>query len=183
MEIFKLYLDAYPEDLIELKPVYEWLNQNKTHYPCEKLVITHGDYHSFNILVEENQDFKILDWSSLFLRDFRMDVAYTATTESYFDKKQTTKDRMKRVLMISNIYEQISGRKIEGLSYFMILGCFFNLIRIYSQMNNPNITGENEDTKDFFKIVSDYFLFLAEIIEQNCKTKLNQIYEYFKEIE
>lgn len=181
LSLLKLYLDGYPEELKELIQLYEWLQENKIHYPCKKLVITHGDYHSFNVFVQENQVFKILDWNSISLNDFRMDVAYTATTESYFNKEQTMKDRMNRVLMISEIYEKVSGEKIEGLFYFMILACTYNLIRMYSQMNNPNITGENEETVTFFYTVKDYFLFLAYVIREQCNIELRQIQTYFEE--
>jgi aminoglycoside phosphotransferase (APT) family kinase protein len=181
LRIHKIYLKGYPEELKELVPVVEWLEKNKINYPCEKLVVTHGDFHSFNIIVEENKTFKILDWGSLALRDFRMDVSYTATTESYFDEDQTFEDRMKRVSLIVSIYEKISGRKIEGLDYFMILGCIFNLIRLYGAINNPNITGVKEEDVAFFHTVKDYFLFCAYFIREICNVELRQIGEYFTE--
>ena len=179
LTVFKIYLEGCPEELKELKPVFEWLERNKTHYPCEELVVTHGDYHSFNILVQEDQVFKILDWNSMSLNDFRMDVAYTVTTESYFDEKQTSKERLNRASLLASKYERISGKKIEGLLYFMILGCNFNLIRLYSQIHNPNITGETKETIAFFHSVNDYFLFLAYVIEETCNLELKQIKEYF----
>ena len=181
LEICKIYLERYPEELNEFKPVFDWLEKNKIHYPCENLVVTHGDYHSYNIIVQENQEFKIIDWNTMSVTDFRMDVAYTATSESYFDEKQTFKDRMKNVSLIARIYEKISERKIDGLDYFMILVCTFNLIRLYSQINNPNMTGENEDAIDFFHTVKDYFLFLAYLIRETCNVELKQIKEYFAE--
>ncbi|NHJ48141.1 MAG: phosphotransferase [Asgard group archaeon] len=180
LEICKIYLERYPEELTEFKPVVNWLEKNKTLYPCDKLVVTHGDYHSFNILVQENLELVILDWNAMSITDFRMDVAYTANSESYFDEKQTFKDRMKRASLIANIYEKISGRSIEGLHYFMILVSTFNLIRLYSQINNPDMTGENKDAIDFFFTVKDYFLFLANLIRETCNVELEQVEEYFK---
>ena len=171
LHLINLYLERYLEDLEELIPVVKWLERNKESYPCERLVIVHGDYHSFNIIVQENQELKILDWTGIKISDFRMDVAYTATTESYTKEDGlSAKRRMKNVELIKNKYEQISGVKVEGISYFMILTCMFNLVRLYSQINNPEITGENEVTKDFFRSVYDYFLFLVD-----------QIKEYFSE--
>ncbi len=181
LRIHNIYLKGYPEELKELLPVVEWLERNKTRYPCEELVFTHGDFHSFNIIVEENQVFKILDWGSLSLRDFRTDIAYTATTESYFDEDQTFKDRMKRVSLIASIYEKISERKIKGLDYFMILGCVFNLIRLYGAIKNPKITGLKEEDIAFFHTVKDYFLFCAYFIRETCNVDLKQIQVYFEE--
>ena len=51
LSIFKLYLDGFPKELEELLPVYKWLVKNRIQYPCEELVVTHGDFHSFNIMV------------------------------------------------------------------------------------------------------------------------------------
>jgi len=179
LERSKKYLGKYPEELKELIPVHEWLEKNKTNYPCEKLAVVHGDYHSFNILVTEDKDFKILDWNDVVIGDFRMDVAYTATTESYTSKTQSSEDRMKRANQIVGIYEKISKNKVEGLHYFMILSSTFNRIRLYSMINNPDITGENEETVNFFKSVKDYFLFLADLVKETCNIELNQIKEYF----
>jgi len=58
--IFKLYLESFPQELKELVPVFDWLEKNKLHYPCEDLVITHGDYHSYNIIVKKLEDWKEL---------------------------------------------------------------------------------------------------------------------------
>ncbi|MCE7743459.1 MAG: phosphotransferase [Candidatus Heimdallarchaeota archaeon] len=175
LERSKKHLDKYPKDLKELIPVHEWLEKNKTNYPCEHLAVVHGDYHSFNILVTEDKDFKILDWNDVVISDFRMDVAYTATSESYTSKTQSSENRMKRANQIVGVYEEISKNKVEGLPYFMVLNSTFNLIRLYSMINNTSITGENEETKKFFISVYDYFLFLADIIEINCNVELTQL--------
>ena len=179
LSIFKLYLDGFPKELEELLPVYKWLVENKFQYPCKELVVTHGDFHSFNIMVGKNQELIIIDWGAISITDFRMDVAYSVTTESYIDDEQISDTRMKRAILATSIYEKLSGKKIEGLAYFMILACNFNLIRLYSQINNPNITGENEDTAAYFHTVKDYFLFIAYVIEETCNVELKQIKEYF----
>ena len=182
LSIFKLYLDGFPKELEELLPVYKWLVKNRIQYPCEELVVTHGDFHSFNIMVGKNQELRIIDWGAMSITDFRMDVAYSVTTESYIDDEQISDTRMKRAILAASIYEKLSGRKIEGLAYFMILACNFNLIRLYSQINNPNITGENEDTAAYFHTVKDYFLFLAYVIKETCNVELKQIKEYFSPV-
>ena len=109
-----------------------------------------------------------------------MDVVYTATTESYTSKTQSSEDRMKRANQIVGIYEEISKNKVEGLHYFMILSSTFNRIRLYSMINNPDITGENEETENFFRTVSDYFLFLRYLVKENCNIELHQIKEFFE---
>jgi aminoglycoside phosphotransferase (APT) family kinase protein len=169
----KSFLEQYPEDLKELKPVFEWLEKHKMDNPCKKLVVVHGDYHGFNIIVQENHDLKILDWTGISISDFRRDLAFATTTlSSMFGKDLSS--------MVSEIYEQISGIKVENLRYFMVLENIFNLIRFYSGINNPTITHENEDTMNFFKTVKTYPLFLVDFIKETCNVYLHQIKEYFE---
>lgn len=169
----KSYLEKYPEDLKELKPVFEWLEERKKDNPCEKLVLIHGDYHGFNIIVQENQELKILDWTGISISDFRRDLAFTATTTSSMVGENLSSK-------IVDMYEQISGLKAENLNYFLILENIFNLIRFYSGINNPLITNETEDSMNFFKSVRTYPLFLVDLISETCDVELKQIKEYFE---
>jgi len=81
--------------------------------------------------------------------------------------------------MIVSAYEQISGSKVENLSYFMILANTFNLIRFYSGINNPTITNETEDTMNFFKSVKEYPMLLVKLVKETCNIDLRQIKDYF----
>lgn len=169
----RTFFDKYPDDLQELRPVIDWLEKHKQNNPCEKLVVVHGDYHGQNIIVQENQDFKILDWSNADISDFRRDLGFaTVATGSMVGEDLAP--------MIAGVYEEISEIKVENLNYFMILDNLFNMIRFYSGINNPRITNENEDTMNFFKSVRSYPLYLVEVIKETCNIELNQIEEYFE---
>jgi len=76
-------------------------------------------------------------------------------------------------------YEEISGKKVGNLRYFMILSSVHNLMRFYSGMNNPSITNETEDTMAFFKSVSEYPLFLVKLVKDECNIDLSQVKDYF----
>ncbi len=170
----KDFLDKYPKELSELKPVIDWLEINKTENPCKKLVVTHGDYHSQNIIVQEDSELIILDWSNINICDFREDLGFTAVTLSVGVKKNLA-------TTIARLYEQISGNKVENLAYFMILANIFNLLRFYSCANNPSITNETEDTMEFFKSIKEYPLFLVELVRDTCDIELRQIKDYFSD--
>jgi len=145
------------------------------------LVVIHGDYHQSNVIVQDNQDFRILDWSGIAIGDFRTDLGFTSVTISAFSLyEQIFGSKKKLVQMITNTYEQISGRKVESLSYFMILANSFSLLRLYSIINNPRITNENNQSKHFFKSINEYCLYLAELVSETCKTELHQIRDYFE---
>ncbi|MHA1447605.1 MAG: phosphotransferase family protein, partial [Candidatus Heimdallarchaeaceae archaeon] len=139
----KYFFDKYPNELSELKPVIDWLENNKTKNPCKELVIIHGDYHSQNIMVQDDSELRILDWSNISIRDFREDLGFT-TVGLCIGAKENLEYK------IADSYEQISGTKVDNLGYFMILASIFNLIRFYSCANNHSITNETEDTVEFF---------------------------------
>jgi aminoglycoside phosphotransferase (APT) family kinase protein len=177
----RLIIEKYPEELNELKPVFEWLENNKTNNPCKKAVVIHGDYHQANIIVQENQEYRILDWTGININDFRMDLGFSAVTIGCFPKyEKIVGSKKKLTQMIVNTYEQISGSKVENLPYFMILTNTYNLLRLYSIINNPTITNENEQSKNFFKVISEYPLYLAELVKETSNIRLNQIEEYFE---
>ena len=155
-----------------MKPVIDWLENNKTNNPCRKLVVIHGDYHPLNIIVQEDLKYQILDWTGAHISDFRMDLGFTTVVISSGVRKNLAP-------MIVSAYEQISGSKVENLSYFMILANTFNLIRFYSGINNPTITNETEDTMNFFKSVKEYPMLLVELVKKTCNIDLRQIKDYF----
>ncbi len=148
------------------------METNKTENPCKKLVVTHGDYHSQNIIVQKDSKLKILDWSNINICDFREDLGFTTVILSIGAKRNLAST-------IASSYEQISGTKVENLEYFMILANIFNMIRFYSCIKNPEITNETEDTINFFKSIKEYPLFLVELVENTCDIELHQIWDYF----
>ncbi|MBA7520441.1 hypothetical protein ES705_12537 [subsurface metagenome] len=168
----KSVLEKFPTELKELKPVIDWLENNKTNNPCRKLVVIHGDYHPFNIIVQEDLKYQILDWTGVNISDFRMDLGFASVVISVGESKNLAP-------MIASTYEQISRTKVENLSYFMILANTFNLIRFYSGINNPTITNETEDTMNFFKSLKEYPLLLVELVKETCNIDLRQIEDYF----
>ncbi|MFW9988127.1 MAG: phosphotransferase family protein [Candidatus Odinarchaeota archaeon] len=163
----------FDKDLSELRPVINWLEKNKFKNPCKKLVLIHGDYHPPNIIVQEDGKFRILDWRNIAISDFRRELGFTTATLNCFTK-------INLAPLITKIYEQNSGWKVENLSYFIILAMLSNLIRLYNAINNPIITNENEETLNFFKSIKDYPLYLVELIKETCNIELSQIKNYFK---
>lgn len=163
----------FETDLSELKLVIDWLDNNKNNNPCRKLVVTHGDFHALNIIVQEDREFKILDWTSIKISDFRKDLGNIVVNFS-------SRANMNLAPLIISTYEQISGWKVQNLPYFMILAHIFNLLRFYSGINNPTITNETEDTMIFWKLSKFYLLYLVDLVKETCNIELLQIKEYFK---
>jgi aminoglycoside phosphotransferase (APT) family kinase protein len=172
LDSVKLRIKKYPEDLTEFKLVVDWLDENKTKNPCEELVVVHGDFHPFNIIVDEEETFQILDWTGINISDFRRDLSFATGAISAGMRKNLTS-------LFSEKYEELTGRKTKNLEYFMILSSAWNLLRWYSGINNPTITGESEETMTFFKTVREYPLLMVELVKEECGIDIQQIRNYF----
>ena len=168
----KSRIKKYPEDLTELSLIVDWLDDNKTKNPCEELVVIHGDFHPYNIVIDENQTVQILDWTGINISDFRTDLSFATGAISAGLGKNLTP-------IFTSKYEELTGRKVENLEYFMILSSAWNLLRWYSGINNPSITGESEETMTFFKTVREYPQLMVELVKKESSIDLEQIRNYF----
>ena len=162
----------FPDDLVELIPLIQWLEENKTKNPCTKLVVIHGDYHPFNVIVNEDNQLIILDWTGINISDFRRELGFTAVLTTLIANQDL-------ITIISNYYEELSGIKVENLDYFMVLGNLFNIVRFYSVARNYDITNENDATRDYFKSVKVFPLFVVDMVQRLCNVELKQIREFF----
>ncbi|MGY5881014.1 MAG: aminoglycoside phosphotransferase family protein [Candidatus Thorarchaeota archaeon] len=162
----------YSEDLVELAEVVSWLDEKKNENPCEELVVIHGDYHPYNIVVDEQQTFQILDWTGINISDFRRDLSFATVALSAGSGRNLAP-------LFANKYEQFTGKKVKNLEYFMILSSIWNLLRMYSGLNNPAINNEGEEILAFFKSIQYYPLLLVELAKEECGIDLKQIKKYF----
>ncbi|MHA1912687.1 MAG: phosphotransferase family protein [Candidatus Kariarchaeaceae archaeon] len=159
-------------ELNELKELIKWLEENKV--PTIELSLIHGDFHVENILVKKKGEFIIIDWSNISLKDYRLDLAFAISTFN-----SATPIDIKPVL--TELYQQISGKKVEEIEYFMILASIFNIMRIYSTIVNWDITGENKITKNaFLNLHKEYTRYLATMTKEITKIELSTIIDALK---
>ena len=138
----------FPKEMInkfnvdELMPVIEWLEDNKEK--TEQLSLLHGDFHFNNVIITPENKLVVIDWADIRLGDFRHDLAFSIVATSSAAGDITAS--------FIQYYESVSGRKVRNIEYFMILSIMHNLLRCYSALTNPQITNENEMTKNMFLI-------------------------------
>jgi aminoglycoside phosphotransferase (APT) family kinase protein len=156
----------YPKSLIakyhlnELNPLIQWLEEQMVNVPCNQIVLTHGDYHIRNVLINQNDQLFIIDWSNIGYNDRRHDLAFSIVTSNTFGSTDVKP-------MFLQLYETISGLRIENIEYFMILSNIHNLLRIYSFLVNPEITQEDPvTTKIMVKQFLPYIFYLNNIINE-----------------
>ena len=69
--------------LARLEDRLTWLEQNAAAVLPETAVITHNDFHPLNVLVTDDGDLSVIDWSDAALADRHFDVARTLTLFSF----------------------------------------------------------------------------------------------------
>ena len=168
----KARIEKYPEDLEELSLLVNWLDEKKIENPCEDLVVIHGDYHPFNIVVDEDGTYQILDWTGISISDFRKDLSFATVALSAGTGKSLAPE-------FSRIYEEFTGNKVNNLEYFMILSSTWNLLRWYSGINNPSINNESVETMEFFKSIREYPNLIVNLVKEESGIDLQQIRNYF----
>ncbi|MHA1988254.1 MAG: phosphotransferase family protein [Promethearchaeota archaeon] len=65
--------------------IAEWLLKNRPPEP-KSLAICHGDFHPYNILIQEGKISGVLDWGSTLIADPAMDIANTIKLITIFPK-------------------------------------------------------------------------------------------------
>ncbi len=127
----------------EFFPIINWLEMNMKDYPCESLVVCHGDYHPKNIIVTATNELVTIDWSNISLGDRRSDLAFSIVVMS----SETTINIEE---LIIESYEELTGITIQGIAFFKILMNLFNFIRMYSAAVDFTITQETDSTRNVF---------------------------------
>lgn len=120
LEMVKKFAHIYEKS--EFNPVLDWLESHRLDVPCERLSVAHNDYHPHNVLVRNGKAY-VIDWSSVAVEDFRMDVAWTLLLASTYGTPET------RDIILSE-YERIAGFNIKNIEYFDVLASAKRLFTI-----------------------------------------------------
>ncbi len=107
----------------EFEPVLDWLKKRSSDVRCEWLSVIHFDYHPNNVLMRDDGEAFIIDWTSIDVADFRFDLAWTILLTSTYGNPEARE-------IILDEYERIAGRKIEQIEYFEVVASFRRLFII-----------------------------------------------------
>ena len=97
----------------EFAPVVDWLYERRKTVSGQSAVITHRDFHPWNILLTENRLPYVIDWGWQ-VSDPRFDLAWTLTLL----QRSGFGDLRDAVLAE---YERVTGGPVEHLDYFEVL--------------------------------------------------------------
>lgn len=142
-EIFTMRGLITNHDLPEFSPVADWLYEHCESVPCNTPVVTHRDYHPWNVMLTDTGRPFVIDWGWQ-LSDPRYDLAWTLTlmARSGFD---TFRDAALAE------YERIKGGEIEGLDYFEVVATLRWLLNvIYSARSGEDLRSDaREEFRSF----------------------------------
>ncbi|MBM3237148.1 phosphotransferase family protein [Candidatus Poribacteria bacterium] len=121
------YLEYFQAN--DFAPVLDWLKARSLDVPCERLSVTHGDYHPYNILLRNDGAAFVIDWGNVEVADFRSDLAWTLLLTSTYGNPEA------REIILSE-YEQIAGCKIEQIEYFEVMAILRRLFSISMSLSD-----------------------------------------------
>jgi len=126
-------LSGYEKDLEhfqrqDLSPIIHWLQRRINDVPCKTPSIIHGDFHPFNILLDENENPFVIDWGASKIADFRSDLAWTLLLHYAYSTEEDRNTTLKS-------YETILGREVEEIEYFEVLATLRRLFDVTSSFD------------------------------------------------
>ncbi|NWF68563.1 MAG: phosphotransferase [Chloroflexi bacterium] len=114
----------------EFLPLVEWLQARRELVPCKRPVVTHRDYHPWNIIITEQGMYEgiIIDWGWQ-ISDPRFDLGWTLSL-----MERAGHDDFRAAAL--DEYERIVGHKIEHLAYFEVLASAHWLLQVLNSLKS-----------------------------------------------
>jgi len=104
----------------EFDRVFDWLKERTPDIGFGRLSLVHWDYHPWNILVRDDGEAFVIDWSGAEVLDFRFDLGWTLLLVSTHAHRRLGKAVLRE-------YERIAGVRIEHVEYFEVAACLRRL--------------------------------------------------------
>jgi aminoglycoside phosphotransferase (APT) family kinase protein len=155
-EVYTLRSLANHFERPEMVPVIDWLYERRKDAPTDRPVITHRDYHPWNVLLTEQGRPFVIDWGWQ-ISDARYDLAWTLTLL----ERSGYGDFRNEVLAT---YEAMTGKPVECLDYFEVLAS----TRWLMEVTNSLLFGVNlrqGSQEEFRALVANYIRYAAQLIE------------------
>lgn len=160
-------------EITELFGILNYLETELDNIEFTQPVLLHGDFHPNNVLLSKDDRLYIIDWTNVYLGDFRVDLAFSITAFNSIMGDLTD--------YFVKIYEGMSKRSVEQIEYFMVLSNFFNILRIYSCVNNNEITNETEGTtKLFLEDIKYYSSYITNLFSKITGVELPSMQKVLK---
>lgn len=111
----------------DFEPVVDWLLERSVEVGEAQLSLTHGDYHTKNVLCPTDRAAFVIDWTQADVIDFRFDLAWTLLLMGMFDGWA-----MREAILRD--YERLAGRRVEHIEYFEVIASLRRLFSIVASL-------------------------------------------------
>jgi len=109
------------------KAGWEWLVTHRHDVASVNTSPVHWDFHPNNILLKENDEAIVIDWTGLDLSDYRFDLGWTLTLITSYEG-DAWRERILRE------YERQAGHPVEGMEYFDAVAAFRRLFSVVGSL-------------------------------------------------
>jgi len=107
-------LEAYPN--FGFSPLVKWIETHRKDMACNQPAVTHNDFHPGNLLLLENGELVVIDWTGFNISDARFDLAWTLPLINAYSGSEW-------YLKFLQAYEQAAGAPVKNLKYFEVCCC------------------------------------------------------------
>jgi aminoglycoside phosphotransferase (APT) family kinase protein len=160
----------------ELLPVVEWMKERVVDVPCKKLSIVHRDFHTFNILVDEDENSYVIDWGAAGVADFRTDLAWTLLLNYAYDSRERRNSILKG-------YESALGREVEQIEFFEVLAALRRLIDVTSSFDMGGAErGLRPEAVEMMKETAGHIVRVRDRLEELTGIRIPEIDQFISSI-
>ncbi len=132
-----LYLDEWFDkadsaleqySFIDFLPVIKWLKARRSTLPCPRPSPVHQDFHPANILVGEDGQAVVIDWTGFDVTDSRFDLAWTLMLVYAYSG-----DWLRNAVLEQ--YENQLGDRVEEIETFEVFACVRRLFDVFVSLS------------------------------------------------
>jgi aminoglycoside phosphotransferase (APT) family kinase protein len=95
----------------EFDPVLPWLRERARAVVTERLSVVHWDYHPSNLLLKRDGEAVVIDWPSVQVADYRLDLGWTLMLVGSYGGSRYRD-------LILREYERIAGEPVKEIGFF-----------------------------------------------------------------
>jgi len=157
----------------QIKNVLDWLEQEKENVHSWRLSPVHLDYHFHNILIGNNGKPFVIDWTNFDIADYRMDLAWTILLSSSYDHPEARD-------IILEIYERISGEKVEDIEFFEALAAARRLFSIFISLRmGPERLGMRPEAAELMKRQKGHMRYVSKVLHNHTGINVSELLDEF----
>jgi aminoglycoside phosphotransferase (APT) family kinase protein len=155
----KVYADKFPQSE-PFQPVFDWLLDNYKAVPCERLSIVHWDYHPANLLLKDDDEAIVIDWTNVDIGDYRADLAWSMLLVSSYGNPEGRD-------IVLKVYQNIAGHKAEEIEYYEVFAIMRRMFSMYISMTiGADKLGMRAEAVEMMKSDSNHIRALCEFLRE-----------------